>query len=67
MLLIGHNATLKDVSKFCDEALDAFEEDHQYLANGDVFDEALIEKWIVLKRKESLSVATRPHPSEFEM
>jgi len=50
-----------------DEALDALEEDHDYLINGDVFDEALIQKWISLKRKESSSIAARPHPFEFHM
>ena len=50
-----------------DEALAALEEDHDYLLAGGAFTEALIERWIEVKRKEATDVAARPHPREFEL
>jgi glutamine synthetase len=50
-----------------DEALDALEIDHGFLTAEGVFSEALIERWIQLKRKEARSVYDRPHPYEFEL
>lgn len=51
-----------------EEALRALEADHQFLLEGDVFTEELIETWITLKREtEILPMALRPHPYEFEM
>lgn len=51
-----------------EEALRALEADHQFLLEGDVFTEELIETWITLKREtEILPMALRPHPYEFEL
>lgn len=51
-----------------DEALNALEEDHEFLLAGDVFTEDLIESWIAYKREvEVLPLAARPHPYEFEL
>ena len=47
--------------------LDALEKDHQFLLEGEVFDESLIRAWIELKRKESLDVRSRPHPREMSL
>ncbi|GAB3623490.1 type I glutamate--ammonia ligase [Mariniluteicoccus endophyticus] len=47
--------------------LDSLEEDHEYLLQGDVFTEDLIETWIDLKRADVDAVRVRPHPHEFEM
>ena len=50
------------------EVLDALEADHDYLTEGDVFTEDLIETWIDWKREEELKeLAFRPHPYEFTM
>ncbi len=49
-----------------DEALNALEEDHEFLMKGDVFTEDLIRKWIEYKREnEADQVRLRPHPYEF--
>ncbi len=49
-----------------DEALQALEEDHEFLMKGDVFTEDLIRKWIEYKREnEADQVRLRPHPYEF--
>ena len=48
------------------EALDALERDHEFLLNGDVFTEDVIETWLWYKRtKEVDPVRLRPHPYEF--
>lgn len=50
------------------EALNALEEDHEYLLKGNVFTEDVIETWINYKReREVQSLALRPHPYEFQL
>ena len=49
-----------------DEALNALEEDHEFLLKGDVFTKDVIEKWISYKRENEVTpVNSRPHPHEF--
>ena len=51
-----------------DEALEALEEDHEFLLKGDVFTEDVIEAWIDYKRETEVdAVRLRPHPHEFEL
>lgn len=51
-----------------EEALDALEADHQFLLEGGVFTEELVETWIELKRETEIApMALRPHPYEFEL
>jgi glutamine synthetase len=51
-----------------EEALEALEEDHQFLLRGDVFTEELLETYITYKRKnEADAVRLRPHPYEFAL
>jgi glutamine synthetase len=51
-----------------DEALNNLENDHDYLTEGGVFGEDLIETWIAYKRKnEADAVRMRPHPYEFHL
>ena len=51
-----------------DQALDALEEDHEYLTEGDVFTPDLIDTWIEYKRdNEVVPMRLRPHPYEFEL
>ena len=48
--------------------LDALEADHDYLLEGDVFTEDLIQTWIEYKRLNEVDpIRFRPHPHEFEM
>jgi glutamine synthetase len=50
------------------EALEALEEDHHYLLNGDVFTSDVIETWIEYKMaKEVEAIDLRPHPWEFAL
>ncbi len=49
-----------------DEALDALEQDQDFLLRGDVFTEDVIATWLKLKReKEIAPMRLRPHPYEF--
>ena len=49
-------------------AIDALEADHEFLLNGDVFTDAMIQSWINWKRDEEITeLLSRPHPHEFSM
>ncbi len=49
-----------------DEALDALEEDHDFLLKGDVFTQDVIDRWISYKRENEIDpIRIRPHPMEF--
>ena len=51
-----------------EEALNALEEDHEFLTKGDVFTEQCIQDWIAYKRENEVDpVRLRPHPHEFEL
>jgi glutamine synthetase len=47
------------------EAVDALEQDHEFLLNGNVFSRDLLETWVQRKREEHRAVEQRPHPHEF--
>ena len=49
------------------EALDALEQDHDFLLAGGVFTADLLDTWLALKRGEEKEMAERPHPREFEL
>ncbi|MGH6636098.1 MAG: type I glutamate--ammonia ligase, partial [Gammaproteobacteria bacterium] len=51
-----------------DAALDALEQDHEFLLKGDVFTQDVIDTWIAYKReKEVDAIRLRPHPYEFAL
>lgn len=51
-----------------EEALQALEEDHEFLLEGDVFSEDLIQTWIEYKRKAEIEpLNLRVSPYEFEL
>ncbi len=50
------------------EALTALEQDHAFLVKGEVFAESFIRNWIDAKRRNEVrTVATHPHPFEYEL
>lgn len=49
------------------KALNSLEKDHDFLLQGGVFTDDLIESWISLKRKEVTQIRVRPTPYEFEL
>ena len=59
-------AKLKQVPNSIDNALNALEDDHDFLLKGDVFTSDLLEAWISYKRETEVDqVRTRPHPWEY--
>ncbi len=48
-------------------ALDALEQDHDFLLRDGVFTEDLLENWVKIKNKEVAEIRVRPTPYEFEM
>ncbi len=60
--------SLPSVPRSLEEALQGLREDHEFLLEGGVFTEDLIDTWIDYKMSAEVSqVALRPHPHEFEM
>jgi hypothetical protein len=48
--------------------IDRLEEDHEYLTEGGVFTEDLIDTWISYRREnEIMPIQIRPHPYEFAL
>ncbi len=59
-------AQIQTVPSSLDEALDALEQDHDYLLRGDVFTPDVIEMWLNYKRTSEIdALRLRPHPYEF--
>jgi glutamine synthetase len=51
-----------------DDALNALEENHDFLLKGDVFTQDIIDQWIEYKRENEIAqLRLRPHPLEFHM
>ena len=59
-------AKLKGLPTSLDAALNALEDDHDYLTAGGVFPEELIKNFIKTKRAECAQLAAIPHPAEFD-
>ncbi|MEE8488805.1 MAG: hypothetical protein V3S43_00610, partial [Acidimicrobiia bacterium] len=61
-------AGLPSVPGSLDEALTALQEDHDFLLQGGVFTQDLIDSWISYKTlHEADPVRLRPHPYEFHL
>ncbi|MEP7055072.1 MAG: type I glutamate--ammonia ligase [Actinomycetota bacterium] len=61
-------AQVPQVPGSLDAVLDALELDHEYLLEGGVFTQDVIDTWIEYKRKNEVdAVRLRPHPYEFAM
>jgi glutamine synthetase len=62
------SAQVKQVPGSLEEVLDALENDHQFLLEGGVFTQDVIDTWIEDKRDRELDqVRLRPHPYEFAL
>jgi glutamine synthetase len=60
-------AKIKQLPTSLKEALEALEKDHDFLLQGDVFTEDLLETWIMQKMAEADDVRQRPHPYEISL
>jgi glutamine synthetase len=59
---------VKQVPASLEEVLDNLENDHQWLLEGGVFTQDVIDTWIEYKRlEEHDAIALRPHPYEFNL
>lgn len=58
---------IKPLPSSLEQALDALEEDHEFLLKGQVFPQRLIEIWLDKKRAEVKEFNRYPHPVEFEL
>jgi len=60
-------ANIPQVPSTLAAVVDRLEQDHDYLLEGGVFTEDLIEMWVGLKRDEIDAIRLRPHPFEFDL
>jgi glutamine synthetase len=58
---------IRSVPGSLDEALNALEDDHSFLLEGDVFTRDLLEHYVELKRAQADEVRLRPTPIEFAL
>ena len=59
-------AAFPQVPSSLEEALQALQDDHEFLLKGDVFTKDVIENWISYKTENDVDpVRLRPHPYEF--
>ncbi|MCL1907234.1 MAG: type I glutamate--ammonia ligase [Propionibacteriaceae bacterium] len=58
---------IEQLPRTLDEALDALEADHDFLTEGGVFPQRLIDIWLENKRAEAARCSQIPHPVEFEL
>jgi len=64
----AEKATVRQVPGSLEEVLDALEADHQWLLEGGVFTQDVIDTWIEYKRLHEVdAVRLRPHPHEFAL
>jgi glutamine synthetase len=49
------------------EALDALEEDNDFLLRGGLFTDELLQQWETVKQQEIKSIGTMPHPFEYKL
>jgi glutamine synthetase len=63
----AEEAKLLTVSSSLDVALEALNKDREYLIQGDVFSNDLIDAYIELKMQEVTRIRQATHPVEFEM
>lgn len=61
-------AGLPSVPGSLEEALQALEDDHEFLLQGGVFSEGLVQAWIDYKTEHEVDpIRLRPHPHEFNL
>lgn len=60
-------AKIPSVPSQLKEALNALQNDHQFLLEGGVFTQDVIDTWIALKQAEVDEIRLRPHPWEFHL
>jgi glutamine synthetase len=59
--------SIKSLPTSLHDALNALEQDMDYLLVENIFPTSLIEQWLIKKYKEDKTVRSRPHPYEIEL
>ena len=63
-----HGRLLQATPSSLVQALDALEDDYEFLVRDGVFTEDLIDAWLRIKREKEIEyLGLRPHPTEFEL
>ncbi|MBS3810455.1 MAG: type I glutamate--ammonia ligase [Halanaerobiales bacterium] len=60
-------ADLEFLPKDLEEAIEALENDHEFLLKGDVFSKNVIEAWLESKKRECQYIYNRPTPDEYKL
>jgi glutamine synthetase len=60
-------AAIHQLPTSLNKALNALKRDHDYLLQGGVFTETLLDNWITLKSKDVAEIRVRPTPYEYEL
>ena len=64
----GRGGSIGQTPASLGEALEALEQDHEFLLRDGVFTKDVIDTWIQMKRDDELDyVRLRPHPAEFAL
>jgi glutamine synthetase len=64
----AESQTVRNLPGSLDEVLDALEADHEFLLEGGVFTQDVIDTWITYKRENEVDpIRLRPHPHEFAL
>lgn len=66
-LTVAEQESINTVPSSLEEALDALEEDHDFLLKGGVFTQDVLDVWIEFKRQQIDEINLRPHPYEFHL
>jgi glutamine synthetase len=64
---VEKRAAIKSLPTSLAGAMHALEEDHEFLLEGEVFAESMIQDWIKAKMHEDYEIRTRPHPYEVQL
>ncbi|MBC6497921.1 MAG: type I glutamate--ammonia ligase [Alphaproteobacteria bacterium GM7ARS4] len=60
-------AHIPTVCSSLDQAIDALEQDREFLKKGGVFSDDVLDAYCALKREECVELNTTPHPVEFKL
>jgi glutamine synthetase len=61
------DASIPTVCASLDQALEALDQDREFLTRGEVFNDDMLDAYLVLKEQEVQRLQMAPHPVEFEM
>lgn len=63
----NEDSSIRFLPRNLSEAIEALEEDYEFLKLEDSFSDELLEQWINVKKGDIRSIQTMPHPFEYKM